>query len=57
MSRPTTKKKRYINYETQLVFEWQEWQSYYNDNIDHSEYESFSDWWYDMMKMNLLAEI
>lgn len=48
---------RYINYETGLTFNKEEWESYYNEYIDHNEYESFADWWIDMMKMNLLAEV
>ena len=50
-------KKRYISYETSLTFNKEEWQRYYNCNIDRSEYPTFSDWWHDMIKMNLLAEV
>ena len=50
-------KKRYINYETCLSFNKEEWQSYYNEHIDHSEYPTFFDWWFDMTKMNLLVEV
>lgn len=46
--------KLYTCYETNQTMAKSEWQNYYNSNIDKTEYNDFSDWFYDMRKSGVL---
>ena len=47
----------YICYETNQTMTKEEWQNYYNENIDKTEYPEFSIWWSDMRKSGVLEEV
>lgn len=44
----------YTCYETDQTMTKADWHNYYNTNIDHTEYASFSIWWDDMTKSHVL---
>lgn len=46
--------KMYTCYETDQTMTKAEWQGYYNNNIDYTEYPDFDIWWADMMKSGVL---
>ena len=47
----------YVNYETNLVFDVNDWKSYYQKEIDHVEYPDFECWWSDMMRSGNLRPV
>lgn len=44
----------YTCYETSQSMSKTDWQNYYNNNIDKTEYNDFPDWWHDMRKSGVI---
>ena len=47
-------KKLYTCYETSQSMSKTDWQNYYNNNIDKTEYNDCLDWWHDMRKSGVI---
>lgn len=48
-------KKTYTCYEMNKTMTKEEWLQYYDENGDKSNFASREDWFYEMIKMNILA--